>query len=93
MKKSILNVALKSLQVFTEDIYIIDSFSTDNTKVIAESLGAHVYQNKWVNYAIQFQWGLDNCHIKTEWVMRMDADEYVLPGLASEVDKKLDSTK
>jgi len=80
---------IKSLQPFAKDIFIIDSYSTDKTVEIAESLGAKVYQNKWVNYAIQYQWGLDNCPIDTEWVMRMDSDEYVLPELAKEISNKL----
>ncbi len=83
---------IKSLQPFSKDIFIIDSYSTDRTTEIAKSLGAKVYQNKWKNYAIQFQWGLDNCPINTEWIMRMDADEYVLPKLADEIKNKLDAS-
>jgi len=81
---------IKSLQLFAKEIFIVDSYSTDKTVEIAESLGAKVYQNKWVNYAVQYQWGLDNCQIETEWVMRMDADEYVLPELVDEINKKID---
>lgn len=77
---------IKSLQQFAKDIFIVDSYSTDKTVKIAESLGAKVHQNKWVNYAVQYQWGLDNCPIATEWVMRMDADEYILPELADEIN-------
>ncbi len=84
---------IKSLQAFTQDIFIVDSFSTDKTLEIAESLGVRVYQNKWINYAIQYQWGLDNCPIRTEWVMRMDADEYVLPELANEINTKIGTTE
>ena len=80
---------IKSLLPFCENIFIIDSHSTDRTVEIAESLGAKVYENSWINYANQFQWGLDNCPINTEWVMRMDADEYILPELASEINEKL----
>jgi glycosyltransferase involved in cell wall biosynthesis len=80
---------IKSLQPFTEDIFIVDSYSTDKTVVIAESLGAKVYQNKWVNYAVQYQWGLDNCPIETKWVMRMDSDEYILPELVEEINTKI----
>ena len=47
------------------------------------------YQNKWVNYAKQYQWGLDNCPIATEWIMRMDADEFILPELAAEIKNKI----
>lgn len=80
---------IKSLLPFTKDIFIVDSYSTDRTVEIAEGLGAKVYQNKWVNYAVQYQWGLDNCPIETEWVMRMDADEYVLPELVDEINAKM----
>lgn len=83
---------IKSLQLFAKNIFIIDSFSTDNTVKIAKQLGAQVYKNKWPgNHAIQFQWGLNNCPIDTQWVMKMDADEYVLSELSNEIIKKLDT--
>jgi glycosyltransferase involved in cell wall biosynthesis len=81
---------IESLLPITRDIFIVDSYSTDRTVEIATSLGANVYQNKWINYAVQFQWGLDNCPITTEWVMRMDSDEYILPELADEIHHKID---
>lgn len=81
---------IKSLLSFTKNIFIVDSYSTDDTVKIAESLGAKVYQNKWPNnHAMQFQWGLDNCPIETTWVMKMDADEYILPELSNEINEKL----
>lgn len=80
---------IESLLLFTKNIFIIDSYSTDKTLDIATQLGAQVFQNKWINYATQFQWGLDNCPIDTEWVMRMDADEYVLPELEQEIKQDL----
>jgi len=83
---------IKSLKPFVKDIFIVDSFSTDNTVDIAISLGAKVYQNPWPNnHAIQFQWGLDNCPIETEWVMKMDSDEYVESELAKVLKIKLES--
>ncbi len=80
---------IKNLQPIAQQIFIVDSFSTDNTVQIAESLGAKVFQRPWKNYADQFQWGLDNCPIKTSWVMRMDADEYLEPPLVEEMISKL----
>lgn len=82
---------IKSLQEFAKEIFIVDSFSTDNTVNIAKELGAKVYCNKWKNYATQFNWGLENCPIETEWVMRMDADEYIMPELSNEIISKLDN--
>ena len=43
---------IKSLESISENIFIIDSQSTDNTVAICESLGAKVYQNKWKNYSV-----------------------------------------
>ncbi len=80
---------IKSVSSFAKQIFIVDSFSTDNTVAIAERLGAKVFTNPWVNYAEQFQWGLEYCPIETEWVMRMDADEYIESALITEISEKL----
>ncbi|MEA5401606.1 glycosyltransferase family 2 protein [Arcicella sp. DC2W] len=80
---------IKSLLLFTDKIFIIDSGSIDKTVEIAESLGAKVVQNTWVNYAVQFNFGIQNNPFNTKWLMRMDADEYVLPELAEEINQKL----
>lgn len=80
---------LESLKAFATEVFIVDSYSTDQTLAIAQEMGAKVYQNTWVNYAVQFQWGLDHCPIRTPWVMRMDADEYVTPELAKEIKERL----
>ncbi|QRY58326.1 glycosyltransferase family 2 protein [Sphingobacterium siyangense] len=68
---------LQSLKMINAKVFVVDSFSTDRTREIAEKYGAHFYQNAWVNYATQFNWALDNCPIDTEWVLRLDADEYL----------------
>src|SRR5580698_4787545 len=51
--------------------------------------GAAVVQHHFQNYAKQFQWALTNLPIKTEWVMRLDADEIVDPDLAEEISSTL----
>lgn len=83
---------IKSLSTFTDKVFIVDSGSTDKTVEIAESLGAKVAVNQWVNYATQFNFGIENNPFKTKWLMRMDSDEYVLPELSDEINQKLRST-
>jgi glycosyltransferase involved in cell wall biosynthesis len=80
---------IKSLLPITDKIFIIDSFSTDNTVAIGESLGATVVQNTWVSYAFQFNYGILNNPFQTKWIMRMDADEYITPELAQELNTSL----
>ncbi len=69
--------------------FVVDSFSTDKTTVLAQSLGADVVQHPFVNHALQFQWALNNLPIETEWVMRLDADETLTPELVEEIRQRL----
>ena len=75
---------------FCSQVYLVDSYSTDKTVELAKHLGAKVYQNKWDNnYAKQLNWGLENIPITTEWVFRLDADEYLTDDLIVEINNKL----
>lgn len=80
---------IRSLQTLCRKIYVIDSFSSDGTLKIAQDLGAEVVQHQFTNQAIQFQWGLDNLNIDTQWIMRLDADEYLEPELVNEIQEVL----
>ncbi|MCL8000585.1 glycosyltransferase family 2 protein, partial [Brucella sp. 21LCYQ03] len=81
---------IENARQFSKVIYLVDSFSTDRTKEIAESMGAIVYQNKWENnYARQLNWGLTNIPVSTQWVFRLDADEYLSPELIKELHTKV----
>lgn len=80
---------IKSVQRVCKDVLIVDSFSTDATCVIAESLGAKVVLHKFENQARQFNWAIDNVEIDTEWIWRVDADEIIEDGLAAIAEKEL----
>jgi glycosyltransferase involved in cell wall biosynthesis len=82
---------IKSVLPFASEVFVVDSFSSDRTVEIAESLGAIVYRNEWINYATQLNWSLDNLPINTEWVMRMDADEFVTEGLQKRITEELET--
>lgn len=81
---------LENVNRFSRKVYVIDCFSTDKTKQIAEELGAEVISHKWPgNQAEQFNWALDNLNIETGWILRLDADEYLMPELIEELKEKL----
>ena len=81
---------IESVKSIAKAVFLVDSFSTDATLSIAQSMGAKVYQNKWENnYAKQMNWGLTNLPISTKWVLRLDADEYLTPELITELNSKL----
>jgi glycosyltransferase involved in cell wall biosynthesis len=57
-------------------VVVIDSFSTDATAAIAEKHGAEVIKHPFKNHADQFRFGLQAAAPTTDWVMRIDCDEY-----------------
>lgn len=72
---------LRSVLPLTRKICIVDSGSTDRTVEIARGLGAEVATHPWITYADQFNWGLDHLPFTAGWVMRLDADEELMPDL------------
>ena len=74
------------------EIFVVDCHSTDGTQAIARGLGATVVEHDWPgNQATQFNWALDNLPLTGEWVLRLDADEYLTPELVAEVSARLDT--
>ena len=80
---------LKNISRLSSNIFIIDSFSTDKTIEIAQKFNVNIIQNKFINQAQQLQWAIDNCQIDSEWIMRIDADEYLTPELINEIQHRL----
>ncbi len=81
---------LDNVKPFAKDIIVVDCQSDDGTIDICEQNGVRIVQHRWPgNQAEQFNWAIDNLDIKTEWVLRMDADEYLLPELVAELEQKL----
>ena len=80
---------LASLEGVVDKVLVADCFSTDNTVRIAQKLGADVVQREWVNYSIQFNWALTQLDKDTDWVLRIDADEYLTTELAIEIRERL----
>jgi glycosyltransferase involved in cell wall biosynthesis len=71
---------------WADEVFVVDSRSTDRTCPLAEELGARVVQ-------FQFQaggprkknWSLDNLPLRNDWVLLLDADERITPELQAEI--------
>lgn len=82
---------LNSIDGWAKQVYVLDSFSIDKTVEIAKNAGCEVLQNKFVDYGAQFNYAFDNFQIKTEWVLVMDADEWVTNSLKLEISELIKS--
>lgn len=77
---------IESVMCFSEEILVVDSFSTDSTVQISEQLGAKVVQHSFVNQAQQLNWFLEAYDINSQWILRLDADEIIMPELSKTIE-------
>lgn len=82
---------IASLQDLAGEVLVVDCHSTDATVELARAHGARVVQHAWTNHAQQFNWALTQVDPDTEWVLRIDADEVLTPGLVEEIRARLPS--
>jgi len=80
---------IKSVYKFAEQIIIIDSYSNDQTLKLCKKYNKKIkiFKNKFVNQAKQINWALKNINFKSNWVLRLDADEYLSEGLRKNIHK------
>ncbi|MBT5400825.1 glycosyltransferase family 2 protein [bacterium] len=64
-----------NLKGWAQNIFLVDSFSSDDTIKIALSHGVHVVQNKFLGFGDQWNFALENLDINTPWTMKLDPDE------------------
>lgn len=74
---------------FSDDVHVLDSYSTDNTVALAERLGAKVTQRKFDGFSSQRNYGLRELEFKNEWLLILDADERVPVELQNELQSFL----
>ena len=75
---------INSAKLISDSIYIVDSFSSDETRSIAERLGVHCLLRKFDSHSEQFNWALGEIE-PCEWVVRIDSDEYLTDELVSSI--------
>jgi glycosyltransferase involved in cell wall biosynthesis len=82
---------LRSVHGWAEQIFVLDSESTDRTVEIARPFAEvqtlaydHTRIIPWI-----FQWGLDNLPLTADWVLILEADQAVTPALRAEIDALL----
>lgn len=81
-----LTACLESIQ-WADEIVVLDSFSTDDTLAIAQRYGAKIAQHEFMGYGAQKRMAL--AMTTHDWVLLLDADEALSPGLQAEIRQLL----
>lgn len=68
---------LDSVSSISDDIIVVDSGSSDDTKKICHLNTVKFYQRKFINQSETLNWALENISFKHKKILRLDADEYI----------------
>lgn len=72
-------------QQVSDDVHVVDSFSTDDTVALCQTHGANVVQHAFASYGAQRNWAIDNLALKYPWQLHLDADERLTPELIASI--------
>lgn len=76
---------LKSLYGWVDEIFIVDSYSTDQTLEIARKYTDKILQHPFDTHTRQWNWALENLSLQNEWILGLDTDQRITPELRSEL--------
>lgn len=83
---------IENIRPLATEIFVVDCHSTDGTQAIARSLGTTVVEHDWPgNQAEQLNWALVHLPLSGDWILRLDADEYLTDVLKDELASRLDT--
>ena len=84
---------LNKLNTFDE-VIVVDSFSTDKTPKIVKEFGFRLVNFKWDGkFPKKRNWTLEKVNLKNDWVLFLDADEYLTNQFIEEVSAKIKLNK
>jgi glycosyltransferase involved in cell wall biosynthesis len=87
-----LRACLESVH-WADEIFVVDSHSTDGSIALAESLGAKVVQFDFNGtWPKKKNWALENLPFRHEWIFLLDADEIAPPQLRDEAVRIVSGT-
>lgn len=86
--ESILRRCLASV-TFADEIVVVDSGSTDATVAVAQECGARVLHQDWLGFGPQKRFAV--AQARNDWVLCLDADEYLSDKLNAEIAKLFQS--
>jgi glycosyltransferase involved in cell wall biosynthesis len=80
-----IEACLKSIAGWCQEIFVVDSGSTDQTQAIARRYTHKIYVHPYTDHATQWDWALKNLPIAGEWILPLDADHVVSDELAHQI--------
>lgn len=80
-----MEAVLANLKGWVQEIFVVDSFSSDDTVDVALRHGVHVVQRRFRGFGDQWNFALEYLPIKAPWTMKIDPDERLTVQLKSAI--------
>lgn len=76
---------LDNLKGWAQEVFLVDSYSLDNTVDIALANGVHVVQRAFRGFGDQWNFAISQLPITAPWVMKLDPDERLTDELKNNI--------
>jgi glycosyltransferase involved in cell wall biosynthesis len=86
-----MNAVLQNLSGWAQEVFLVDSYSADDTVDIALRYGVHVVQRKFQDFGDQWNFALRELPIKALWTMKLDPDERLTDDLKDAILKQVEN--
>ncbi|HKC93694.1 MAG TPA: glycosyltransferase family 2 protein [Nitrospira sp.] len=72
---------------WSDDIVMLDSYSSDRTCYIAKDFGARILQRQFDDWSSHYNWAMEQIVFKHRWVFNLDADERMTEAVREEAQR------
>ncbi len=84
-----MEAVLENLSGWAQEVFLVDSCSSDATVDIALRYGVHVVQRKFNGFGNQWNFALERLPITASWTMKLDPDERLTEGLKASIEESV----
>lgn len=85
-----MDAVLDNIEGWAQEVFLVDSYSTDKTVDIALSRGVHVVQRTFGGFGDQWNFAINNLPISAPWTMKLDPDERLTPELKASIERAIE---
>lgn len=82
-----MEAVLENLSGWAQEVFLVDSYSRDETVDIALRYGVHVVQRQFRGFGDQWNFALRELPISAPWMMKLDPDERLTDELKREIQE------
>jgi len=85
-----MEAVIQNVKGWAQEVFLVDSYSSDGTVDIALEHGVHVVQRRFQGFGDQWNFAVRELPITAPWTMKLDPDERLTDELKREIESAID---